>query len=177
MKLVTYISGGFVAFFIAFVVIYGMIKRVPIFDTFIEGAKEGLSTVITILPYLVAMLVAVQMLKSSGALDALVSLLAPLLSFVGIPMDLGPLLLMRPFSGSGATAIFTQLVGAVGPDSYTGRLASTVMGSSETILYAVGLYFGYVGVKRTRYTVPVSMLSEFVGIVFAAFLCKTMFGL
>ncbi len=175
MQAVTYISAAFVPVFIASVVIYGIIKKVAVYDKFIEGAKQGLETVIRILPYVVGFVFAINIFSASGCFDYISSALSPALSAVGIPPEILPLALMRPFSGSAAIAALTSILNRYGPDTFIGRTASTLMGSTETLFYTVALYFGSVGIKKTRYTVPAALISEISGLISSVIICKLLF--
>ena len=137
--------------------IYGLVKGVDVYEAFADGAAEGLPVLVKILPYLAAMLVAVGMLRESGLIEDVTNLMAPACSGVGLDARLVPLILLRPFSGSGSMAILQDLLVQCGPDSRAGMTASILMGSSETIFYEVALYFGVIGVKKTRFAVPVAM--------------------
>lgn len=139
--------------------VYGLIRHVDVYEAFADGAAEGLPVLIKILPYLAAMLIAVNMLRTSGLIDDITRLLAPACGAVGMDAELVPLILLRPFSGSASMAILQELFAAHGPDSRIGMTASVLMGSSETIFYEVALYFGVVGVKKTRFAVPVALLA------------------
>ena len=137
--------------------VYGLIKRVDVYEAFADGAAEGLPVLVKILPYLAAMLVAVRMLRESGLIQDVTSLMSPACGMVGLDPRLVPLILLRPFSGSGSMAILQDLLVQCGPDSRAGMTASILMGSSETIFYEVALYFGVIGVKKTRFAVPVAL--------------------
>ncbi len=137
--------------------IYGLVKGVDVYEAFADGAAEGLPVLVKILPYLAAMLVAVGMLRESGLIEDVTNLMAPACNGVGLDARLVPLILLRPFSGSGSMAILQDLLVQCGPDSRAGMTASILMGSSETIFYEVALYFGVIGVKKTRFAVPVAM--------------------
>ncbi len=139
--------------------VYGLIRHVDVYEAFADGAAEGLPVLVKILPYLAAMLIAVNMLRTSGLIDDATRLLAPACGAVGMDAELIPLILLRPFSGSASMAILQELFAAHGPDSRIGMTASVLMGSSETIFYEVALYFGVVGVKKTRFAVPVALLA------------------
>lgn len=145
--------------------VYGLFRRVNIFDSFVEGAKEGLLTVKFIAPTMIGLLVAVGMLRSSGALDFVAELIRPLAQKVGFPAELVPMGLLRPVSGSGATALLTGIYENSGPDSFVGRCASVVAGSTETTFYAVTMYYGAVGVKKIRHTLFSALLADFTAIV------------
>lgn len=147
------------------VIVYGLAKGVDVYEAFAAGAAEALPVLLKILPYLAAMLIAVGMLRESGLMDALTSLIAPACARLGMDAALVPLVLIRPFSGSAAMAILNELFVAYGPDSPVGRTASILMGSSETIFYEVALYFGVVGVKKTRFAVPVALAAALVATV------------
>ncbi len=162
--------------FMVFVLIYGHIRGVNVYDTFIEGAKEGLSTVLRIFPYMVAMFVAIGIFRTSGAMDVLVRLLSPLANLVGIPAEMLPLALMRPISGMASTGILGELYKTYGPDSFIGRAASTMMGSTETIFYTLSIYFGAVGIKKIRYTLWGSLLADIAGLVASVIVCTIVFG-
>lgn len=157
------------------ILISGFVKRVPVYDAFLDGAKSGLATAIDILPALAAMLAAVALLTASGAMEALLKAAAPLLRLLGMPEGALPVMLMRPFSGSATLALLEKTLAAYGPDSHDARVASTMMGSSETIFYTVSLYLGAAGVKRARHAVPAALLAWLVGGLASAWICKLMF--
>lgn len=143
----------------------GLLRRAPVFDCFTAGAKEGAVTAFKILPALVGLLVAISMLRASGIFDALGTVLSPLLDRVGFPQELVPLALMRPVSGSGALALVRDILSHCGPDSFAGRCASVMMGSTETTFYTLAVYMGSVGISKTRYTVKAALLADLTGIV------------
>ncbi len=176
MSVMTYISALFVPLFIAGVVVFGLAKRVPVYDAFIKGAKQGFVTVVRILPFVVGFVFAIQIFSASGCFDYIGAALSPVLGPVGIPPEILPLALMRPFSGSASIAMLTTIMGRFGPDSLIGRSASTLMGSSETLFYTSALYYGSVGVKKTRYTIPAALVSEVFGLVASVLLCRLFFG-
>lgn len=142
------------------------------FDAFLVGATDGLKTAVRLVPTLVMLLVAVGMLRASGALNVIGGLLAPVCSVLGVPEELLPLLLTRPFSGSAATATYSSLLREVGANSFAAQCASVIMGSSDTAVYVITLYFSSVGVKRTRYALPVSLLLMAFCVFFSCFLCR-----
>lgn len=145
--------------------VYGLFRRVNIFDSFIEGAKEGIQTVKFVAPTMIALLVAVGTLRASGALDQLAELIRPLAEGVGFPTELVPMGLLRPVSGSGATALLTGIYESSGPDSFVGRCASVVAGSTETTFYAVSMYYGAAGITKIRHTLFSALLADFTAIV------------
>jgi spore maturation protein B len=157
------------------IVLFGLVRRVPLFDTFVSGAKEGLSSVISILPTLVGLMMAVSMLNASGALDMLSSFLAPAARFLGLPPEVMPLALIKPVSGSGATAILAQIFQNNGTESFAGRVASVMSGSTETTFYAIAVYFGAVGVKKTRHAIPAALTAELAACVLSALAVRIFF--
>ena len=134
---------------------------------FIEGAKDGLLATYKIAPSLIGLVVAVNMLKTSGVLDMLALALSPILNPLGFPTELVPLALLKPFSGGGATAILSNMLKDYGPDSYIGTVASVMAGSTETTFYAITVYYGSVGIQKTRHTLPCALLADIAGIVMA----------
>lgn len=146
------------------------------FDEFLEGAKDGLQTAVNLLPTLVALMVAVSMLSASGAVDYLAGLLAPVGDAVGVPMELLPLIITRPVSGSGSTAILSDIFDKYGPDSFVGLCASVIMGSSETLIYVVAVYFSSVHIKKTRHTLPAAFLTMLFCVFFSCFVCRLFFS-
>ena len=157
--------------------IFGMARRVRVYEVFVEGAKEGFQVAIRIIPFLVAILVAVGMFRASGGLEAMVSLIGPYTSRVGLPAEALPMALMRPLSGSGAFAILASIINdpAIGPDSYTGYLVSTLQGCTETTFYVLAVYFGAVQVRRIRYTLAAGLTADLAGIVGAVAACSYLF--
>jgi len=154
----------------------GLYENVKIYDVFIEGAKEGITTVVRIIPALVGLLVAVGVFRASGALDLLIFAAKPLASLLGIPTEAMPLVFMRPISGSASLAIVSDILKVHGPDSFVGRVVSTMMGSTETIFYTLTVYFGSVGVKNIRYTLISALLADTVSIVVSVWICTLLFG-
>jgi spore maturation protein B len=156
---------------------WGFFKKVRVYEVFVEGAKDGFNTAIRIIPYLVAMLFAIGIFRASGAMDVLISLIAPVTNLIGMPADALPMALMRPLSGSGSLGIMTELMKTHGPDSFIGVLASTLYGSSETTFYILAVYFGSVNIKNTRHAVPVGLLADLAGMLAAVFICRILFGI
>ncbi len=155
---------------------WGWAKGVKVYEQFGEGAKEGFGTAIRIIPYLVAMLVAIGIFRASGAMDVLVNVLAPLTNLVGMPPETLPMAIMRPLSGSASLGIMTELMKVHGPDSLIGVLVSTMYGSSETTFYVLAVYFGAVGVKNTRHAVPTGLIADVVGMLAAVWVVRLMLG-
>ncbi|OEF98501.1 spore maturation protein [Desulfuribacillus alkaliarsenatis] len=152
------------------------IKKIPVYETFIEGAKSGFTTAITIMPHLVGMMVAITIFRESGALDFFLRLVEPILAPLMIPKEVFPLGILRPISGSAALGFTTDILNTYGPDSLIGRIASTVQGSTDTTLYVLTVYFGSVGVKKIRYALKVGLLADLGGFLAAVYICVLVFG-
>jgi spore maturation protein SpmA len=156
--------------------LYAALRRVKIYEEFIEGAKDGFGVATRVVPFLVAILVAIGMFRGAGGIEAMKSLLAPVLVPLGFPPDLLPLALVRPLSGSASLAMFSELVQTTGADSLVSRMAGTIYGSTETTFYVIAVYFGSVGIRRTRHAVAAGLFADFVGIVASVVICRLMFG-
>lgn len=159
----------------AVIIIYALIKKVDVYNSFITGAKRSFSVVIRVMPYMAAMLIVIELLHSSGLIDIIIKLLEKPLSFLGIPPELMPLALLRPLSGSASVAMVTDIIKTYGVDSFIAVTAATMMGSSETILYTLSLYFGSIGIKKTRFTLPVALISSTVSVMASIMICKLIF--
>ncbi len=155
---------------------YGAIKRVKIYEVFVEGAKEGFNVAIRIIPYLVAMLVAIGIFRAGGAMEWLISALTPLTNIIGMPAEALPMALMRPLSGSGSLGIMAEIMAVHGPDSFIGILTSTFFGSTETTFYVLAVYFGSVNIRNTRHALAAGLLADISGILGAVFIVKLLFG-
>ena len=153
----------------------GIIRKVQVYDVFIEGAKEGFEVAVKIIPFLVGILVAIGMFRGSGAMDLLMAGLRPLVGPIGFPPELVPLAILRSLTGSGSLAFTTDLVKTYGPDSVIGRTAATLYGSSETTFYVLAVYFGAVGVSRARHAVPAALIGDVVAAIAAVAVCAWMF--
>ena len=160
---------------VCFILVYGYLHGVRVFDVFLEGAKEGIQVSMSILPALIALVTAVGMFKASGGLDVLSYALAPVANLLGIPREVIPLVLLRPISGRGAMVIFTDIIKTYGPDSFVGRVASVMQGSTETTFYTVALYYGAAKIKNTRHTIPAALCGDLTGFVMSALLVRLMF--
>lgn len=149
------------------IVLFASLRRVPVFDAFLEGAKENMELAVSILPTLIALMTVVGMLRASGAIELLTGLLAPLLERLGFPAECVPLALIRPISGSGSLAVYESILTDCGPDSFAGRVASVMQGASETTFYTVALYYGACGIRNARHTLPCALLGDLTGFVFS----------
>ncbi len=157
------------------VLIAALVKRVKVYETFTEGAKEGFNVAVRIIPYLVGMFVAIGIFRASGALDFLVALLDPVTRLIGMPAEALPMVLMRPLSGSGSLGIMSDVLKTYGPDSFIGVLVSTIYGSSETTFYVLAVYFGAANIKRTRHAVPAGLLADLAGALGALLIVRLLF--
>jgi len=158
------------------ILLLGWRKKVRVYEAFIDGAKEGFTVAIKIIPYLVAILVAIGMFRASGAMDVFVALFSPLTNLIGMPAETLPVALIRPLSGSGALGLVTELMKIHGPDSFIGRLASTMWGSTETTFYVIAVYFGAVGVRRVRHSIAAGLVGDAVGLITAVLICRLVFS-
>ncbi|EFK06184.1 transporter gate domain protein [delta proteobacterium NaphS2] len=158
--------------------VFGILRKVAVYEVFVEGAKEGFQVAVRIIPYLVAILVAVGMLRSSGAMEAMVGFLGPWTEKIGMPADALPMAFLRPLSGSGAYGIVASIMNnpGIGPDSYTGYLVSTIQGSTETTFYVLAVYFGAVQIKRFRHSLAAALTADLAGIVAAVAVCSFLYG-
>lgn len=165
-----------VPFLLLGVSLWGLMKKVDLWGALIAGAQDGLNVLLRIVPALIGLLTAVYMLRASGALELLGEVLEPVLSKVGIPVEVISLLLVRPVSGSAALGVGAELLNAYGPDSLVGRTAAVMLGSTETTFYTIAVYFGAAGVARTRYAIPAALCADIVGFLAAAWATRLVFG-
>ena len=161
---------------IAAAVVFGWMRRVRVYESLVEGAKEGFQVAIRIIPYLVAILVVVGMFRASGGLDLIVNLLTPVTALIGMPAEALPMALVRPLTGSGALGVASEAMTTYGPDSIVGYMVSTYQGSTETTFYTLAVYYGAVGVRETRHTLPACLTADVAGILAATFIVNLMFG-
>jgi spore maturation protein B len=173
---VSWVSIWAIPLFLLFVPVYGALRKVKVYECFVEGAKEGFQVGVRIIPYLVAILVAVGMLRGAGAIDLLARWLDPVLRRVGLPAELLPLAIMRPLSGSGSMGIVAELIKNHGPDSFISRLAATAYASTETTFYVLAVYFGAVGIKKARHAVVAGLFADIVSLIAAVFICRLVFA-
>lgn len=177
MKFLVTLSDFLVPTVMFLIVIYGLIHKVDVFQSFIDGAKEGVHVVLSILPTLVALMLGIAMLRTSGALDGLVRLLSPLVSFSNFPTEVIPVALMRTVSSSASTGLILDIFKTYGPDSFIGRLVSIMFGCTESIFYTMSVYFMIIKVKNTRYTVVGALLASLAGIIMSYLLTVHLFGI
>lgn len=156
--------------------LYGLLKKVPVYEEFVEGAKGGFQVAVTIIPYLVAILFAIGMFRASGAMDFMVDGLRPLLGIFGVPPEVLPMMIMRPLTGSGSAAIVLDMINQFGEDSILVKMVATMFGSTETTFYVIAVYFGAVNIKKTRHAVPAGLIADVVAMFAAIFVVKWLFG-
>ena len=161
---------------VAGLVLYGWVRRVRVYDSVVEGAKQGFDVALRIIPFLVAILVAIGMFRAAGGIDALVTVLGPITGLVGMPAEVLPVAVLRPLSGSGSLGVAAEIIQTYGPDSLIGYLASTVYGSTETTFYTLAVYFGAIGIRNTRHTLPACLMADVAGILAATFIVNLLFG-
>ncbi|MGV3488960.1 MAG: spore maturation protein [Tuberibacillus sp.] len=176
MAWITTISVWMIPMIIGIVFLAGTIRRVPTYETFVEGGKEGFQMAVSIMPYLVGMLVSIGVFRASGAMDAMVNMIKPLFSAIGVPAEIVPLAIIRPISGNGALGMMSNVLATYGPDSFIGRLAATIQGTTDTTFYIVTVYFGAVGIKKISDSLKVGLLADLFGFIAAIIIVTLVFG-
>ena len=169
------ISSWIIPAIILITLVCGIVKKVPVYETFIDGAKEGLKVSVNIVPYLVAIIVAVSMLRASGALDLAGELFKGVLAWMKVPVDVLPVMVVRSLSGSAVLGLFSEIANNFGPDSYVTKLSAIMVGSSETTFYVLAVYFGSVGVKKFRHALCAGLFADVVGIIAAILVARWLF--
>ncbi|HZH58435.1 MAG TPA: spore maturation protein [Metabacillus sp.] len=176
MGIIGVISLWIIPVIIGFILIYGTIKKVPTYEAFVEGGKEGINISFSIIPYLVGMLVAISVFRASGALEFLMDFMKPALEVLNIPAEIVPLAFIRPISGTAALGLTSDIIATYGPDSFIGMLAATMQGSTDTTLYVLTVYFGAVGIRKMGDALKVGLLADLVGIIAAIVIVTIMFS-
>jgi spore maturation protein SpmB len=176
VRIVDAVSKLSIPFVLSAFPLYAALRHVKVYEEFVDGAREGFDVALRIIPFLVAILVAMGMFRAAGGIDIISKALAPAMEWVGFPSPLLPMVLMRPLSGSGTLGLFAELVKQYGPDSLISRTGGTIFGSTETTFYVLAVYFGSVGVKRTRYALPAGIVADTVGVIASVILCRMVFG-
>lgn len=176
VRVVNAISILAIPFLLSFFPLYSALKKIKVYEEFVEGAKEGFNTAVRIIPFLVTILVAIGMFKGAGGIDLITRLLKPALTLINFPPELVPLWLMRPLSGSGSLAVFTDIVKQFGPDNIISRMAATVYGSTETTFYVITVYFGSVAIRRTRHAIAAGLIADATGVIASVIICRLVFG-
>lgn len=165
MKFVNYISSAAIPIIMVIIIIYGLLEKNKVYDTFVDGAKEGMEIVIKLFPTLLGIFVAVGVLRSSGILDFIIKIISPITNLLNIPAEIMPLAIVRPISGSASTAVATDIISKFGVDSKIGLIASTIMGSTETTFYTIAIYTSAVGVKKTKFVLVAALIGDLVGML------------
>lgn len=174
MQIINFISNLAMPLIILLIVTYGLIEKNKVFDDFLEGAKEGIEIVFSILPTLIGLFVAIGALRNSGILDIIIRFITPLLNVIHFPSEIMPLAMLRPISGSGSIAVATDIMKTYGVDSTIGIMASTIMGSTETTLYTIAIYTSCVKIKKTRFVLFASLVADVVGMLVSVGICRIM---
>jgi spore maturation protein B len=176
MQIISAVSLWFIPVLIGFILIYGTLKKVPTYETFVEGGKEGIKMAVSIIPFLVGMMVAISVFRASGALNYMMEFIRPAIEKVGVPAEVVPLAIIRPISGNAALGMTSDLISAHGPDSFIGVLASTIQGSTDTTFYVLTVYFGAVGIKKMGDALKVGLLADLAGFAAAIIVVTLLFG-
>lgn len=174
MEIIQYLSNLAIPISILMILIYGLIEKNKVFDTFLEGAKEGIEIVLKIFPSLIGLFVAIGALRSSGILDIIIKTISPIIELLGIPIQIMPLAMLRPISGSASLAIATDIIKTNGVDTIIGKIASTIMGSTETTLYTIAIYTGVVKIKKTRFVLIAALIGDIVGMLVSVVIWRIM---
>ena len=156
--------------------LYGLYKRVPVYESFVDGAREGFQVAVRIIPYLVAILFAIAMFRASGAMDALTRLLDPVLGLIGFPAEVLPMAIIRPLTGSGSAGLVVDMIDQYGEDSIFVKMAAVMFGSTETTFYVIAVYFGAVNIRKTRHAVPAGLLADVAAMIIAVWTVRLLFG-
>jgi spore maturation protein SpmA len=176
LRLVNSLSVLAIPWLILFFPLYASLRRIPVYEEFVEGGKEGFQVIIRILPYIVGMLVAIGMFRAAGGMDLITELVRPVTNLFGFPPELVPLALIRPFSGAASLPLLKDIVDHFGPDSFLSLTAGTMYGCSETTFYVIAIYFGSVGIRKTRHAIPAGIVADIVGPIASVVVCRMMFG-
>ncbi len=175
MKIINFLSNVAIPMVILLIIMYGLREKNKVFDTFLEGAKEGIKTTLSILPTLIGLFLAIGALRSSGVLELIINISSPILDILNFPSELMPLAILRPISGSGSIAVATDIMKSCGVDSLIGNIASTILGSTETTLYTIAVYTSCIKIKKTRYILIAALAADIVGIIASTIICKIMY--
>ncbi len=165
MNFIQFLSSSAIPIVIAIIVIYGLLEKNKVYDTFVEGAKEGMEIVVKLFPTLLGLFIAIGALRSSGVLDCIIQFISPITNVLHIPSEIMPLAILRPISGSASTAVATDIMNNFGVDSKIGLIASTIMGSTETTFYTIAIYTSCVGIKKIRFVLACALLGDLVGML------------
>ncbi len=175
LSLLNIISRWAIPLLLLIVPLYGLIKKVPVYESFVAGAQEGFATAVKIIPFLAGMMIAISVFRASGAMDYLALILDPLTTRIGAPSEILPLAIMRPLSGSGVLGMAAELMKVYGPDSFIGRMASVMQGTTDTTFFVLTVYFGSVGIKKYRYAVVTGLTADITGFLASLYICNLLF--
>ncbi|WP_159882930.1 spore maturation protein [Paenibacillus puerhi] len=175
-EFINLISAWAIPVIIVFIPLYAAYHKIPVYESFVDGAKDGFDTAIRIIPHLVGMMVAISVFRASGAMDLFIGWLKPICEQLGVPSEIIPLAFLRPITGAGSLAFTTDLISQFGPDSMVGRIASTIQGSTDTTLYVVTVYFGAIGIRKAGYALKVGLISDAVGFIASIVICYLAFA-
>lgn len=175
LALLTLVSKWAIPFLLLVIPVLGFIRKVPVYEAFVEGAEEGFTTAIKIIPFLVGMMVAISVFRASGAMEYLGQVISPLTNLIGAPSEILPLAIMRPLSGSAVLGLAAELMKSYGPDSFIGRCASVMQGTTDTTFFILTIYFGSVGIKRYRYSIITGLSADISGFLAAIYICNLLF--
>ena len=175
-EFLTFLSAAIIPFLLLLILFWGIYKKLPLYETFVDGAKEGFWVGIKIIPYLVAIMVAISMLRASGAIDLAAGFLGGFLDKIHVPVDALPIMIVRSLSGSAALGVFSDIVNTHGTEAYVTKLTAVILGSSETTFYVLAVYFGSVGIKKFRHALLTGICADVVGIVCAVIICRFILG-
>ncbi|NOU97601.1 spore maturation protein [Paenibacillus sp. LMG 31456] len=175
-SIVNLISAWAIPVIIVFIPLYAAYRKVPVYESFVDGAKEGFDTAIRIIPHLVGMMVAISVFRASGAMELMLGWSRPFFEMIGIPSEVLPLAILRPITGAGSLAFTTDLLQQFGPDSMVGRIASTIQGSTDTTLYVITVYFGAIGIRKASYALKVGLISDIIGFAASILICYLVFA-
>ncbi|MCS7462422.1 spore maturation protein [Paenibacillus doosanensis] len=170
------ISAWAIPVIIVFIPLFAAYRKIPVYESFVEGAKDGFDTAIRIIPHLVGMMVAISVFRASGAMELFIGWIRPFFEMIGIPSEVLPLAILRPITGAGSLAFTTDLIQQFGPDSLIGRIASTIQGSTDTTMYVITVYFGAIGIRKASYALKVGLISDAVGFVASIVVCYLVFA-
>lgn len=174
-SLIYSISSWIIPSIILITLVFAVVKKIPVYETFIDGAKDGLKVTVGIIPYLIAIITAVSMLRASGAIDLAARAFSGCLDYFKIPVDVVPIMFIRSLSGSAVLGLFSEIAGNFGPDAYATKLAAIMVGSSETTFYVLSVYFGAVGVKKFRHSLCAGVFADIIGIIAAVLVARWLF--
>lgn len=171
----TTISNLIIPLLVLVVIIYGILKKINVYDVFVSGAKEGLEIGFSLFPCLLGMILGINILVKSNILDLIFGILKPIFTFLKVPVEILPLAFLRPISGSASLSVLSNLLATYGPDSFIGRLASTIQGSTDTTIYILTLYFGSIGIKKIRYALKAGLIADLFGIIVSIIIVSILF--